>query len=135
MKNKNTGHPTREILAFAQSAPGGLIRWHEARDIYLSESEAARRDERRAERFRKLNGKSRNGNCNYHMSLHQLLKRHFYKVDGTDGYYVLKHTVFNDSWAEDNNALRQFIQTYGINDVGQSAVDIPYMGALLRRSA
>lgn len=85
-------HPTREILRLAQAAPGGVIRWYEARDAYLSESEAARRDERRA--MRKGN---RNGNRAYHMSLQRVLDRHFTSVGGVKGFYVLDHMIVGDT--------------------------------------
>lgn len=91
-KDPNTGHPTREIVKFAQRSPGGLIRWHEARDIYHSESAAARRDERRARtasRFPNLR-RMRSGNVAYHMNLKRVFDRHFVKVDGVDGHYVLR---------------------------------------------
>jgi hypothetical protein len=79
MKNKSKGPgPTRLILEMAQRAPGGVIRWHEARDEYLKGSESARRNERKGER-------------NYHMTLKQCLDRNFLKVQGTDGFYVLYH--------------------------------------------
>ena len=78
MKNRTNGKgPTRLIVEMAQKKPGGVIRWHEARDQYLKGSESARRNERKGER-------------NYHMSLKQTLDRNFLKVDGTDGFYVLK---------------------------------------------
>lgn len=88
---KRTGHPTREILRLAQASPGGLIRWHEARDVYLQESEAARRDEKTA-----MRKGGRNGNRNYHMNLQRILKGSFTKVQGTDGYWVLKHSIVGD---------------------------------------
>lgn len=77
MKNKADKGPTRLIVEMAQKAPGGVIRWYEARDQYLKGSEAARRDERKGQR-------------NYHMSLKQSLDRNFLKVEGTDGFYVLR---------------------------------------------
>lgn len=104
MKDKDTGHPTRAIIRFASQAPGGLIRWYEARDAYLSESAAARRDERQAAKFRfpkfpNFKPHRQNGNMHYHMSLKRVLDRHFLKVEGTDGYYVLRsftdESIFN----------------------------------------
>ncbi len=89
--------PTAAILVMAQKAPGGVIRWCEARDEYLAHSEAAKRDERKANRLNQLFRNDRKaGNRQYHMSLHQVLKRHFAKVQGTDGYYVLKHLIVGD---------------------------------------
>jgi hypothetical protein len=117
---KKTGHPTREILLWAQSAPGGIIRWREANDIYLDESEAARRDRR-------------NKRNNYHMSLKKVLKTHFEKVQGTDGFYVLKSRINNPNAIEDMNEMRQFHATYGSDQYGRSTVDIPYMGSLARK--
>lgn len=107
---KRTGYPTREIVRFARQAPGGLIRWHEARDIYLQESAAAREDERQASQVNRRADRKQGG-CGYHMGLSRLLKRNFYRVDGVNGYYVLKSTVYNDSFTEDLNSLRQFNQT------------------------
>jgi hypothetical protein len=76
MKKKSGKGPTQLIKEMALKAPGGVIRWYEARDAYLEGSESARRNERKGEQ-------------NYHMSLKQTLDRNFLKVGGTDGYYVL----------------------------------------------
>lgn len=99
---RSTAKPTRAIVKFARQQPGGVIRWHEARDLYLEESEAARRDERMAKRnsirlmAARVRGRnSVSGNRHYHLSLNSLLKRNFYRVEGTQGFYVLKATVFN----------------------------------------
>ena len=96
MKKKGTGHPTAEILKMAMRAPGGLIRWHEARDVYVRESEAAKRDMRSTIRgpvFSNLfSNRSRcrvRTNYRFHMALKKVLDRHFEKVEGTNGYYVL----------------------------------------------
>lgn len=72
--------PTQCIRDFARLQPGGVIRWREARDCYLCCSHAPRRDERMGMR-------------NYHVHIGQVLKRHFTKVEGTDGYYVLTETI------------------------------------------
>lgn len=76
-KDSKSKGPTRLIIEMAQKKPGGVIRWHEARDQYLKGSEAARRNERKGER-------------NYHMSLKQTLDRNFMKVEGANGFYVLR---------------------------------------------
>ncbi len=87
--------PTAAILSVAQKAPGGVIRWKEARDAYLKHSAAAKRDEAKANR--KASKGSRNGNCQYHIALKRVLDRHFSKVQGTDGFYVLDHLIVGDT--------------------------------------
>lgn len=112
MKSKRIGHPTREIVKLARTSPGGIIRWHEARDVYLEQSESARRDEQAARknrvslslaRARRRNSVS--GSRHYHLSLQRVLKRNFVKVQGTDGFWVLKHSVCGDQDGDvlDNN--------------------------------
>lgn len=90
--------PTQEIIKLARQAPGGLIRWYEARDAYLEASAAARANERSASRTvemlrRRGNVVRSNGYRQYHMSLQQVLRRHFRKVSGTDSFYVLKEKL------------------------------------------
>ncbi len=72
--------PTQRILAMAISAPGGVIRWRDANAAYLLGSENARR--------------SRSNN--FHMSVKRVLERHFTKVSGTHGYYVLTSSIKGD---------------------------------------
>lgn len=57
------------------------MRWREARNLYVGHSSAARRDVRCG------------GPFHFHMSLGTLLRRHFTKVEGADGYYVLTETI------------------------------------------
>ena len=71
------GHPTKEIKRMASSQPGGVIRWRDAQAVYLRESESARRDNRR-------------GSYNFHMNMKRIFKRYFKKVEGVNGFYVLK---------------------------------------------
>jgi hypothetical protein len=93
--------PTAHILRMARQAPGGIIRWNEARDEYLKGSQTARDDEKSAaSRHRRGFTSSSGGGRHYHMTLHQTLKRNFLKVEGTNGYYVLKTAAFPD--VEDN---------------------------------
>ena len=122
MKIKRSDGPTARILRLARAAPGGLIRWHEARDEYLKGSQTARDDEKSAasRRHRGFNLTSSSGGRHYHMSLHQALERHFFPVDGTRGYYVLKGVVFNDDFTEDKQVLEDFGAAYGLDDNGMS---------------
>lgn len=68
--------PTARIIERALSEPGGVIRWREAREEYISASPSARTDVRRGGPFR------------FHMALGKVLQKHFTKVEGIDGYYV-----------------------------------------------
>lgn len=77
MYDKGNG-PTARIIQRALSAPGGLIRWREAEAEYVSSSEAARRHARRGEN-------------NHHIWLKAIFDRHFVKVEGVDGHYVLRN--------------------------------------------
>lgn len=72
--------PTPRILRMAASAPGGVIRWWEAEEQYLLGSANARR-------ARRLGSRS------YCMGVKRILGRHFVKVEGTNGFYVLKSTI------------------------------------------
>ena len=68
--------PTARVIARALSQPGGVIRWREARDEYLSVSAAARADV------------IRGGPYHFHMALGKVLHRHFVRVEGVWGFYV-----------------------------------------------
>lgn len=114
--------PTARILRLARAAPGGVIRWREARDEYVKGSHAAQEEERDARSANGLNKqtfKERTGR-HYHMGLSRLLERHFYKVEGTRGYYVLKGVIFNDDRADDSQHLAQFRAAYGLDENGMS---------------
>lgn len=78
-RHKPKGHPTREIIRFAQQAPGGVIRWCEAENIYRQESDQWRR------------GKA------FMQNVSRILKTHFTKVDGIRGFYVLDHMIAGDT--------------------------------------
>ncbi len=122
MKTKRSEGPTARIVQMARSRPGGVIRWHEARDVYLEASATARSDEKqaasRARRGFRLTSSS--GGRHFHLTLNQLLERNFFKVDGTRGYWVLKSTVFNDFYTEDKQELAQFRANFGLDDNGMS---------------
>ena len=75
------GRPTREILLFAQKAPGGVIRWGEAQHIYERECPTA---------LRSYIG----------MNISRILKANFTKVEGTRGFYVMNHLICGDPTEE-----------------------------------
>lgn len=85
-------------------SPGGVIRWHEARDEYLAGSKAARDEEDKSHRRRPMIfslasskwQKVRSNGRHYHMSLSRVLERHFERVEGVNGFYVLKSTIIGD---------------------------------------
>lgn len=67
--------PTANILSFARSQPGGVIRWCEA-----------------AAKYREVTGISRR-TTHYHMNVGHILRDFFVRVEGVRGYYVLKETI------------------------------------------
>lgn len=69
--------PTQSIIEFARTQPGGVIRWRDAHEEYVCASPKAKRHLRRGEN-------------NHHIWVGEVLRRHFAKVDGVNGYYVLK---------------------------------------------
>lgn len=72
--------PTEKIIEMARSAPGGVIRWRDARAEYIKGSPSARKElQSRTTRF--------------HMGIKRVLDRHFTRVEGTDGYYVLTESI------------------------------------------
>lgn len=83
----NTMGPTRAVVEYARAEPGGVIRWREAEDEYCRHSEPARRHRRRGEN-------------NHHIWLKRIFDRHFVKVDGINGFYVLKETIPSQSEPE-----------------------------------
>lgn len=96
---RNPDGPTALILKLAREAPGGVIRWAEAEGAY-----------RRGSKY---------GACN-HMSLGNLLRRHFDKVEGARGFYVLRSTIYNDDAAEDLLMLNEFHRDFGSDEYGRS---------------
>lgn len=70
--------PTAAIKEFARSQPGGVIRWGEAERLYLSHSENARRGR------------------GFHMNLKRIFDRHFVRVDGIRGFYVLASEIVGE---------------------------------------
>jgi ABC-type long-subunit fatty acid transport system fused permease/ATPase subunit len=91
--------PTREIVLFALRQPGGVVRWREVRDVYRKSSPAAREQERReaSNRHRLYQHLRRGqGGLQYHMALSQVLRRHFVKVDGVNGFYVLRNSIVGE---------------------------------------
>jgi len=75
--------PTANILEFARSQPGGVIRWRDATYVYRQHSAAATRDRSR-------------GETHYHMNVGHILRKYFTKVDGVPGYYVLSETIVGE---------------------------------------
>ena len=70
--------PTKRIIEFARRQPGGVIRWSEAEGIYREESKQARRGQ------------------GFKQNVGRLLKKHFTKVGGIRGFYVLDETIVGD---------------------------------------
>jgi len=81
---RTVGRPCRQIRNYASSRPGGVIRWNEARDIYIKNSEAAKHDEQ-------------NGETHYHLNIRWIFRKYFLKVEGVRGFYVLKSMADGDN--------------------------------------
>ncbi len=96
MAKKAINKPTNLILRMAHKAPGGVIRWKEARDLYLKGSESARDEEKGEQEYRQRGGKPTSGR-HYHLSLSRLLERHFEPVAGGRGLHVLKSSIEGDT--------------------------------------
>lgn len=129
--SRKKGGPTDRILELAKAAPGGVIRWHEADEAYRDGSPCAQSEHSNAKRYKsgsiaslKINEGGRFRTVyppmHYRSSLNSVLKRHFHKVEGTKGYYVLKSTIFNDDWEEDARALHDFNNVFGADEFGMS---------------
>jgi hypothetical protein len=89
--------PTSRIIAVAIKSPGGVIRWHEAETEYLAGSSSARREHEHAVAYGRYNRRLSNTkgypSLHYHSSINNVLKRHFSKVEGTRGFYVLNEML------------------------------------------
>jgi hypothetical protein len=70
--------PTKKVLEFARQQPGGIIRWSEAEMVYRMESKAARRGH------------------GFMQNISRIFDRHFTKVEGVSGFYVLDETIAPD---------------------------------------
>lgn len=88
MKSRKDG-PTKRIITMAWDAPGQLIRWREAEAVYDSWN-----------KYRKFDNNRNN--------LRRIFDRHFVKVEGVRGYYVLKESIRNDSVEDDQEASDQY---------------------------
>lgn len=76
-----SGKPTRHILAFAQAAPGGVVRWGEILHIYTKEATG---------KYKSM----------FPKAVSRICKTHFAKVEGVRGFYVLKHLIVGDPTEE-----------------------------------
>lgn len=122
---RNPGGPTARILELARSAPGGVIRWHEAEDCYVQGSPAAMKERNAARSAPFRRGKIRRGwayhpSLHFHSSVKRVLTRHFEKVEGTKGYYVLRSTIYNDDRDEDIEHMHAFHDYFGCDEFGMS---------------
>lgn len=110
--------PTAKIIELARNSPGGVIRWCEAQRTYLEHSHFNNKWPKKMQSGFKMNVK-------------RILDRHFKKVEGTKGYYVLSETVPNAHDNEDVAALQNFVHIFGSDDFGMSTrtlvvVDLPH---------
>lgn len=94
------------IISLAISSPGGIIRWREAEKLYIEGSPSAAREAKdaRLNPRRKRNASSpismrqytEYPSLNYHMGISRVFQRHFTRVEGIRGYYVLNDAIGGD---------------------------------------
>lgn len=70
----------KRIYDLGLHAPGNVIRWNEAESLYRAWSNAAKANFVR-------------GATQHHQNVSRILKRHFVRVEGASGYYVLKDSI------------------------------------------
>jgi hypothetical protein len=90
--------PTAKVLELARKAPGGVITWSEAQGAYACGSAAAK----------------------HKLSVSNVLNRHFEKVEGMRGAYVLSSMISNPDWDEDMEELQAFHAEHGADEFGMS---------------
>lgn len=108
--------PTARVLQFAASQPGTVITWSEAQHAYAQGvvpvwTPSIRGMQVRGAAYR------------HKMSISNVLKKHFERVEGTRGMYVLKSTISNPDWEEDMVAMQAFHNLYGSDEFGMSTAE------------
>ena len=110
--------PIAMVRKYAASRPGSLISWAEAQHAYGTGTVKGYDGPRKAAAHHK-------------MSVSNVLRRHFTKVEGARGLYVLSSSIANPDWDEDMEELNAFHAIHGCDEFGMSLS--PAENALQRR--
>lgn len=103
--------PTATIVEYARGQPGCVISWSEAQHQYgLGQVISGRGP----------NAVFRPGRRNHKMSVSNVLRRHFVRVEGTQGLYVLRSSMENPDHEEDLMEQALFFMYYGRDEYGMS---------------
>lgn len=105
--------PTAKVLELARNAPGGVITWSEAQGAYAQGVVPIRS---RSGPQTQVQGAA----AKHKMSISNVLKKHFTRVDGIRGTYVLRASIANPDWEEDMAVLQAFHDLYGSDEFGMS---------------
>lgn len=100
--------PTSKVIEFAREQPGGVITWSEAQGAYARGTVIDYR------------GVPVKAASHHKMSVSNVLRQHFNRVEGAQGMYVLRAMIDNPDWDEDQLAMRAFHDLYGADEFGMS---------------
>lgn len=107
--------PTARVLKFAAGRPGGVVTWSDAQYAYAQGVVPVRSDHGPQTRVRAAAAKHK-------LSISNVLRRHFVRVEGIRGMYVLSSTISNPDWDEDMEELQAFHDLYGADEFGMSTL-------------
>lgn len=113
--------PTSMVRQYAASRPGCVISWSEAQAAY------------KTGRVRDYANSMVPGAAHHKMSISNLLRRHFTRVEGAKGLYVLNTSMTNHDHEEDAEELRAFHAIHGSDEFGMSVH--PLVAAIQRRAS
>lgn len=108
MPMRRSNGPTAKVIAFAASQPGGIISWSEAQGAYGCGVVVD------------YKGDLVRAASQHKMSVSNVLQRHFERVEGARGMYVLRSTIGNPDWDEDMAELEAHRDMFGSDEFGMS---------------
>lgn len=104
---RNPNGPVAKVIECAQSRPGHVISWSEARVAYGTGIVKGYNGPRRAA-------------AHHNMSISNVLHRYFTRVDGTRGLYVLTSSICNHDRDDDELEMKAFHAANGCDEFGMS---------------
>ena len=111
MRRRSTSRsngPTARVKEYAASQPGCLISWAEAQAAYATGM------------VKSWTGNMTGGASQHKMSISNVLWRHFTRVEGARGLYVLTSSIENHDREDDELELAAFHAIHGCDEFGMS---------------
>lgn len=107
MSGDRINGPTARVRQYAAAQPGTLVSWSEVRNAYGTGIVRSHSGPRPAA-------------AEHKMSISNVLRRHFTRVEGVNGLYVLSTSMSNLDREEDEMEMRTFHAIHGCDEFGMS---------------